>query len=211
MTKLDIIGVSGKSGSGKDFFGENVLRPSGYHRFAVAWPIKMDAVARGGFTYEEVHVTKPPAVRAWLQRRGTEDGWQKYGEDYWCVMAEAWMRTLAAEYGIRKFYLTDVRFPHEARWVRRLGGLLVRLEHDDRPYPLAGTAAAEHSSETALDDWQDWDARISNGRSATPRSLRDSLLDCLHDRLLLLLGPSAPPVVESPPECPISQLSLWPM
>lgn len=184
--------MSGKSGSGKDFVGREVLRPAGFRRWAFAWPMKNEAVGHG-FTYNDVHFRKPPVVREFLQHRGTEEGWKKHGRMYWCSIAEAWLRTISEEYGIHKFYFTDVRFPHEAEFIKSLRGKLVRLELGDRPYKLAGTPAAEHESETALDDWAGWDAVIINGKGTTRTDIRRDLIAAG-----ILAPPAAWLVVEDP-------------
>jgi hypothetical protein len=171
LSNFEIIGISGKAGSGKDFVGRTVLRPAGFHQWAFAWPMKMLALGQGA-TYEEVFETKPPRVREMLQKIGTEEGWMKYGKDYWLKQTDGWLKTLHENLGINKFYFTDVRFPHEFEWVKNHGGAVVRLVHGDRAYPLAGTPAAEHSSETALDDYyRQWDLIITNDSAATPASI----------------------------------------
>lgn len=175
MNEMEIIGLAGKSGVGKDFVGRELLRPAGYQQWAFAWPLKQAAVGQGLATYAEVHHTKPPHVRRALQVIGTQEGWRKFGRMYWCDTAGAWLETMREQWGVTRFYFTDVRFPHEAEWVRARGGRLIRLEHGDRPYPLAGTPAAEHESETALDDWTDWDARIVNDQMMCPYQLQQRL------------------------------------
>lgn len=173
--QIEVIGVSGKVGSGKDYMGAHVLRPAGYARWAFAWPMKNEATGHG-YSYEEVHFTKPPAVREFLQRRGTEEGWKKHGRDYWLKITHAWLRTMYEEHGLERVFFTDVRFPHEAEFVRSLGGKVVRMEHGaGRPYPLAGTPAAEHESETALDAYAGWDAVIVNSRATTPAHMQAAL------------------------------------
>ena len=181
---MQIIGLSGKAGSGKDFVGKEILRPAGYKQFNFAWHMKNEAVGHG-FTYDDVHFNKPPAVREFLQKRGTEEGWMKHGRQYWCQITGAWLRTLRFEHGVERFYIPDVRFPHEAEFVRSLGGTLVRLELGDRPPRLEHTCSADsdhqhcpacHSSETALDSWKDWDAVIVNGLSTTKEDIAQQLI-----------------------------------
>jgi hypothetical protein len=172
---IELVGISGKAGSGKDFVGRTLLRPAGYSQWAFAWPMKMLCVGRG-YDYADVFHVKPPEVRRALQLIGTEEGWMKFGKDYWVDQAHAWMLTLHENLGINKFYLTDVRFQHEADFVKRLGGKLLRLEHGDRSYPIAGTEAAEHTSETALDEYDGWDARIVNNMRTTPDDMRKVLV-----------------------------------
>ncbi len=51
--------------------------------------------------------------------------------------------------------VTDVRFPNEADAIRNAGGVLVKVE---RP----GLSTGTHPSETALDDYKNWDYVIDN-------------------------------------------------
>lgn len=168
-----LIGLSGKAGSGKDFIGREVLRLEGYQQWAFAWPMKMLAIGQGA-SYDDVFTTKPPAVRAMLQRIGTEEGWMVYGKDYWLRQAEAWMATLHENHGVSRFYFSDVRYPHECDWIHALGGKLVRIM-TNRAYPLAGTPAAEHSSETALDSRTHWDSVIHNDLGASAWEIAHAL------------------------------------
>lgn len=157
---MKIIGVSGKAGSGKDWLFEHVLRPRGYVRWPFALPMKAAAYAKG-FTVEEI-ANKPPHVREWLQRYGTEEHREKYGEDWWVRMHEAYVDFLSREIRVSRIAVCDVRFPNEAAYIKRKGGSLVRMLHAGRPYPLKGTPAAEHPSETALDAFEGWDAVVNN-------------------------------------------------
>lgn len=170
---IDIIGVSGKAGSGKDFVGREVLRPAGYTQYAFAWPMKMQAIGECA-TYEEVFVTKPPHIRKLLQEIGTERGWKRFGENYWLDIAGGWLRTMRENMGVTRVYITDVRFPHEVEWIKAQGGKVIRLEHGDREYPLAGTPAAEHLSETALDSYPRymWDAIVTNSSGTSVDYIR---------------------------------------
>lgn len=52
--------------------------------------------------------------------------------------------------------ITDVRFPNEAQAIKNRGGIVVRIERPDNPYPKS-----EHESETALDNWE-FDRKIVN-------------------------------------------------
>lgn len=165
---LTVLGVSGKANSGKSWLASQ-LRKYGWQPWALAWHLKHDALKGGEFSYEDVHYFKPPDVRRHLQLIGTEGGRDIYGEDVWLRVAYAWMRLMREEHGLAKIVIPDVRFPNEARFVRALGGKLIRLEHGPGLiYTLAGSDAAEHPSETALDAWKDWDMVIQNGPSSFP-------------------------------------------
>lgn len=158
---LDIIGVSGKAGSGKDYVTEHFLRPLGYHRIALADHFKIWAVGRGLATREEVFVTKPPHVRSALQRVGTEEGRNQFGEAIWCNTALAWMEHHAEMWGITNFAVCDVRFVNEVQFVQAQGGRVLRLVAPERVAVNRLTDEARlHPSETSLDDYDGFDAFI---------------------------------------------------
>lgn len=160
-----LVGLSGKAGSGKDFLGRQVLRPLGYQQWSLAWHMKHEAI--GGIEvngqivlpeYADVYDRKPPHVREFLQIRGTELGWMRYGERYWCRVADAWMRTARDAFGFTHFYIPDIRFPHEVDWIHEQGGLVIRLHGRGGLPGLAG----QHLSETALDTWDAFDGHLNN-------------------------------------------------
>lgn len=149
---MKIIGLSGKSGSGKDYIATNILKARGYHVMSFAWPMKISVVAKGLATYEEVFITKPPHVRHLLQQEGTELGRNVYGVDYWVKSAYGWMRTINEQWGIDKFVITDVRFPNELDFVKDSGGSVFRILAPQRIAQTSlSTEARMHISETALD------------------------------------------------------------
>lgn len=170
--KIDVIGISGKSGSGKNFLSLNVFEPRGYAPWALAWPLKVQ-VCGMGHSFEDVFTVKPPVVREALQRIGTEEG-RALREDIWVDQTRTWLRVLHDNFGLTKFVITDIRFPNECRMIRELGGKLVRITHGfGLPYKLGNTPAALHASETALDKWHDWDLQIINGLATSAAAWRD--------------------------------------
>ncbi len=162
-TRLEIVGLSAPAGAGKSFVAERVLRPMGYALWALADAFKIAAVGRGQLTYDEVFHTKPPHVRAILQRTGTEEGRLVFGEDVWCETALAWMQHLSNTMGLRRWVLTDCRFPNEIAFVQRHGGRVFRIQAPNR-VAANGMApeARQHISETALNDFQGFDGFIEN-------------------------------------------------
>lgn len=179
---IQIIGLSGKAGTGKDWIFENYLRPAGYHRWALADHFKIWAVGRGLATYEEVFHTKPPHVRKALQQIGTEEGRLVYGENVWLDTTWAWMHHLASMWGIEKFCVTDARFPNEVEYIQSHGGKVLRIIAPQREAASELTAEARaHISETALDTFPltNYDGIINNDpgvhRSEILKSLGDTL------------------------------------
>ena len=56
------------------------------------------------------------------------------------------------------YIIADVRYPNELEAIKERDGVLIRIDRNS-----AGTG--NHSSETALDDYNDWDVRIENNGS----------------------------------------------
>lgn len=80
-----------------------------------------------------------------MQTLGTEWGRRCMAPDLWLSAAERRLREALASG--RSVVLDDVRFPDEAALVRRLGGLLVRVDRPGAPAP-----AWSHASEGGLGD-----------------------------------------------------------
>lgn len=95
-----------------------------------------------------------------LQLAGTEMR-RTFGEDIWVRTLER--RAQADPH--TSILVSDVRFPNEVDCIRRLGGIVVRVDRPEADVPVADMEEDLHSSETALVDYQDWDALIMNDDS----------------------------------------------
>ena len=163
---MQIIGISGKAGSGKDYIASKIVTPHyGYVPFSLAWHIKTGLIGKGMATYDEAFITKPPHVRHLLQQDGTENGRDVYGMDIWLDTAYAWMRLVYEQWGIARFVIPDVRFPNEVEYIQRHGGKVIRILAPQRVQnsPLS-LEARLHRSETALDEYplDNFDALLDN-------------------------------------------------
>lgn len=171
-TNLTVIGISGKAGSGKDFITQHVIRPRGFMQFSLAWHFKVWLVGKSEATHEEVFFTKPPEVRKRLQLEGTEYGRNVYGDNVWCNTTLEWFRVLSENWGISKFVIPDIRFPNEVQFVRALGGAVYRVHAPVRVEQNKLTPEQRaHPSETALDDYNEFDGIINNDIGITVESL----------------------------------------
>lgn len=154
MKDLDIIGISGKLGTGKDFIASRYFFPLGYKQWSFAWHFKIWIAGKGEATYDELFHTKPPKIRNLLQQEGTERGRDVYGENVWVNTAFSWMELLNEVWGFNKFIIPDVRFPNEADAILDRGGRVFRII---APIRDANSGASEearnHLSETALDNY----------------------------------------------------------
>lgn len=172
MTSLTLVGLSGGAGVGKDYLArEYFYKEYGYRPAGLADALKERVMAIAGYSHEEVFVTKPPEVRTLLQIEGTENGWMKYGEQYWCRLLLGRLQTARLRWGeeFSRYVITDVRFPHEVDFIHRQGGVVFRIEAPVR-YKLNGMSveARSHASERALDAFVGFDGVIHNDLTDEP-------------------------------------------
>jgi hypothetical protein len=183
-SQVTIAGLAGYARSGKNFIASSYFVPRGFLPISFADHFKVDAVVRDGAPMKEVFFgDKSPATRHMLQQRGTEEGRNVYGEDIWVKTLEAWTATHVSK-GWYRFVVTDVRFPNEAKWIKDMGGEVYRVH--GRGGLVGG--AERHVSETALDDYDGFDAHLDNtvGRSEKQlavevNSVIDDLLAEFHE------------------------------
>lgn len=70
-----------------------------------------------------------------------------------------WVKILFANTeGWSNYIIADVRYPNEVYAIKERNGILIRIDRK-------GAGAGNHSSETALDDYKDWDVHIENNGS----------------------------------------------
>jgi hypothetical protein len=148
-----LIGVTGKAGSGKDTFANelcnNCLK---YSKIAFADPIKegisaifsipmFDLENRVNKERKIAHIGKSP--RQLMQLLGTEFGRDLIDRDIWIILARRRINELFKR-GI-SIVITDVRFENEAEMIRNMNGLIVHIE---RP---GIEAVASHISEKGIE------------------------------------------------------------
>ena len=70
-----------------------------------------------------------------------------------------WVKALFANTeGWSNYIIADVRYPNELEAIKERDGILIRIDRN-------GAGAGNHSSETALDDYKEWDFHIGNNGS----------------------------------------------
>ena len=70
-----------------------------------------------------------------------------------------WVKILFANTeGWSNYIIADVRYPNEVKAIKERNGILLRIDRK-------GAGAGNHSSETALDDYKEWDVHIKNNGS----------------------------------------------
>jgi hypothetical protein len=156
MSDFYVFGVSGKARHGKDTLA-GMLRDEagevGINLLILPFALPLKARVYGRVTtatIADVMVHKPEPVRLALQYEGTEGGRDIYGADFWVRQSAFYINHLRAVAPfIHGVIIPDARFPNEVAYIEESGACIRVVS--DRP-TLTGKAA-EHPSETSLDDF----------------------------------------------------------
>ncbi len=154
---MNLIGLSGSKQSGKDeFFIIAVANGWDYYNKKFATNLKSICSTITGlppnyFTNNMLYKYKHNGrtIRNIMQYIGTDLLRNQYNEN-------VWIDSLFREFTfLSKWIITDVRFENEADAIKKRGGILIRI---NRAYGERDL----HVSETALDNYDNWDYTIEN-------------------------------------------------
>lgn len=157
MKKPILIGLTGYAGSGKDTVREILERQHDYYGIALADPIRAmlrQLLAHSGetSTYITDRRLKEQAIpalgvsyRHLAQSLGTEWG-RSMGQDFWTRIAESHIHDVRAlQFDCpQPVVVSDIRFLSEVGWVRKMGGVIWRVQR------LNIDPVREHQSETEV-------------------------------------------------------------
>lgn len=130
---MDLIGITGLAGSGKNTFAEAVVQ-EGWKLYSFSDPIKNGLAAMFGFprdwlddkeTKESVVHPYGVSLQHMMQTLGTEWGMRLIHSDVWILRAKRFVAEASLIYpGV---VISDVTSPEQAKFIRDNGGLLVHL------------------------------------------------------------------------------------
>ena len=164
MKKL--IGISGRIGSGKSTLagylmqiikGECVIESIGNE-------VKRECSRIFGFdlnlAYSQGGKNKKIYIPAQGKTMTIREILQWWGADIMRTLVDPdyWIKAIDRTWGSGVIIIDDIRFPNEADYIKKHGGYLIRL---DTTYTETSIEIANHPSETALDDYQGFDLRLS--------------------------------------------------
>jgi hypothetical protein len=136
--KIRLIGISGAARSGKDTFAQALTEQFGYEQYSFAEPIyKMLNTLpylhnlRSEMVGKEIdHRFYNKSPRRMLQTLGTEWGRQHISPDVWIWIMQDKLESKGGN--IVRHVISDLRFPNEAEWIRKMGGICIRIEREQR-------------------------------------------------------------------------------
>ncbi len=164
LARYRIIGLSGKIGAGKTTFSNYLqslyegLEPRSFAeniRQMMSIFINRPVDKLRSASDKETMTCMGKTVGVLLQELGTEVGR--------CVNKDAWVLSLFEYYDKEVSYwiIDDVRFPNEVDHIKKMGGCVIRLVGDPGNVRKNSTRNLNHISETALDDYTEFDVVIN--------------------------------------------------
>lgn len=186
----EIIGLLGHQGVGKNYIAEKILPKILINSrntvvLAFADHLKIECISKLGADFDKVYGEKDYETRKLLQITGTEEGRDKYGKDIWIKTLENWIKVLNSR-GVERFIISDVRFANEAKWVKSMGGTVIKISSPQRyqarlmkESSKGGNSGKsleermkelmEHPSEKEIDTVKTFDFEIKNDPGDNPR------------------------------------------
>jgi hypothetical protein len=131
-----LIGITGKAGVGKDTVADELWRKHAFTRIAFADPMKRAAQEMFGLTDAETwsRVLKEVVIPYWglsprriFQLIGTDAMQPTFGKDVW---VKRWQLSYNLVKDSDHVIVPDVRFDHEAKMIRSMGGYVVKVERE---------------------------------------------------------------------------------
>ena len=176
-TDMNIIGLAGKKQSGKDTVYQiaSELLESPVGRIAFADPLKQEVSEATGYRVDFIEEHKQE-FRSLLQVWGTDFRRHFCGTDYWIEKMDNALEKAKGNY--KNLFVTDVRFPNEADFIRSKGGKLIRVERRYMSYANVQDAVTDpHPTENQMDDYSDFDYVLNN--DGTEQELHESVRNML--------------------------------
>ena len=171
--KIELIGLLGNQGVGKNYIADILMNQSDAPTLILSFAdhFKVDCVCKHEMEYNKIFHKKDNETRKKLQKIGTEEGRNVYGENIWIKITETWIKTFNLR-GITRFIIPDVRFQNEVDWIKSLGGKVIKIQalcrYKERLHEESGGNQEEinkilnHVSEKGVDEISNYDIIINN-------------------------------------------------
>jgi len=183
-----IIGISGKIGSGKDTAAQIImdLNPK-FEKKSFAFKLKQIVALLTGTTLEDnltqegklKHIDEFNMNLGKIQQViGTQALRDSFDIDVWIKSLFVDYKQSNGEYPL--WVISDVRFKNEANYIKKMGGILIRLEGDPSKVRENSNRDLNHLSETDLDNYDKFDYIYQNITSL--EELKNFLLEAVFQK-----------------------------
>lgn len=141
-----LVALTGAAGSGKSTATKFLVERHGYALVKFAGPLKdmcravgmVEEQIEGSLKEEPSSLLQGKTPRQFMQHLGTEFGRDLIGPEFWVGIWSSRAKNILGPGG--RVVVDDCRFPNEAEAIRRLGGMIIKLEG-------RGGIAGQHASE----------------------------------------------------------------
>ncbi len=166
---MQVILISGKSGSGKDTFANMLkilLEQMGKKVLITHFADPVKWIARDYFNWNGV---KDISGRSLLQKLGT-DQVRAHDKNYWVDIISRFIAVMGECKEFDYVLIPDARFENEITGVcfRNPGAISIRIDRYENGYPWLNPALnseqATHPSETSLDNYKYFNYKIKNDK-----------------------------------------------
>ena len=181
---MKIIGISGKKGSGKDTFAQFLKEEL---EKQLGKTVKVDSFA-ANLKYCCALISGQPDYlfcnqdmkdrKAGFLNFTNRELMQKFGDLTRSLDKDIWVKSLFNKYLYldnppEYLIISDARFKNEAEHIKKLDGILIRIESDR-------VKEDNHISEIELDNYSKFDLEISNNKSLTLEELKSKANDAAY-------------------------------
>lgn len=174
-----LIALSGKRQRGKTTAADYLVRHHKFVKVSFAEALKEDA--RNLFEFEDEHLYGALKDKKFKDYEWTPREFLiRYGQFLRYFDADYWVKNLLKLLDLddpkRKYVCDDLRFVNEAQILKKAGAKLIRINRYDKDLDIKYDANIDNDiSETALDDYKEWDAVIESFQNTTKPVLYKTL------------------------------------
>jgi hypothetical protein len=181
-----IIGISGKMCSGKNYTSKYIKNEFPDKKFKIknfGYDVKKITSYLTGVNMKTILSRKAKQIYLPEWNMTIGEMFQKIGTD--CLRdklhQDVWILSLFSKYTAdQNWIISDVRFINEADYIKKLGGIIIRLNGDPMNMVKYETRDINHISETELDDYKKFDILFDNKVNANFKEMLDMIKNKLN-------------------------------